>query len=110
MSTPVRPLTAENRTDSIAVPRLLDDQTEKRIDEIEMIGEEQAANLPAPGQSGVTAGMRYLAFQPHHSSACHRPQPRRGHLSRRCLAALHGFDGHAQRPAGREPEPPRTTR
>jgi hypothetical protein len=38
----------------------LDDATEKRLDEIEMIGEEHAANLPPPGHSEVTAGMRYL--------------------------------------------------
>ena len=38
----------------------LDDQTEKRLDEIEMIGEEEAAGLPAGGHSAVTPGMRYL--------------------------------------------------
>src|SRR5262249_32196005 len=37
----------------------LDDQTEKRVDEIEMIGEELAAGLPI-GHSDVTPGMRYL--------------------------------------------------
>jgi hypothetical protein len=46
----------------------LDDQTEKRVDEIEMIGEEQAANLPPPGHSEVTAGMRYL----HSSRTIHQ--------------------------------------
>jgi hypothetical protein len=40
--------------------KALDDQTEKRIDEIEMIGEEEAAGLAPPGHSEVTAGMRYL--------------------------------------------------
>src|SRR5207237_7902407 len=40
---------------------VLDDQIEKKIDEIEMLGEEQAAGLPPPGgHSEVTAGMRYL--------------------------------------------------
>src|SRR5713226_2433793 len=38
----------------------LDDQTEKRIDEIEMIGEEEAAGLRPPGHSEISAGMRYL--------------------------------------------------
>jgi hypothetical protein len=68
MSKPVLPPIAENRTNDLAAPHPLDDQTEKRIDEIEMIGEEQAANLPTPGQSGVTAGMRYL----HSSRTIHQ--------------------------------------
>jgi hypothetical protein len=68
MSTPVLAPAAEQRTNDIAAPHLLDDQTEKRVDEIEMIGEEQAANLPPPGQSGVTAGMRYL----HSSRTIHQ--------------------------------------
>jgi hypothetical protein len=39
----------------------LDELTERRVDEIEMIGEETAAGLPiASGHSEVTAGMRYL--------------------------------------------------
>src|ERR1700756_2000137 len=38
----------------------LDDQTEKRIDEIEMIGEEEAAGLRPAGHSEISAGMRYL--------------------------------------------------
>lgn len=38
----------------------MDEQTEKRIDAIEMIGEEQAAGLRPPGHSEVSAGMRYL--------------------------------------------------
>src|SRR5450432_619900 len=54
------PPPSEHRTDDISVPHPLDDQTEKRLDEIEMIGEEQAANLPEPGHSSVTGGMRYL--------------------------------------------------
>lgn len=54
------PPPSEHRADNVAPHNLLDDQTEKRLDEIEMIGEEQAANLPPPGQSGVTPGMRYL--------------------------------------------------
>jgi len=38
----------------------LDEETEKRLDEIEMIGEEQAAGFQAPSHSAVSAGMRYL--------------------------------------------------
>lgn len=34
--------------------------SEKLVDAIEMIGEEKAAQLPPPGLSEVTAGMRYL--------------------------------------------------
>src|SRR5438067_1113706 len=67
MSTPVPvappalpPPPTEHRTNDLAAPSLLDDLTEKRLDEIEMIGEEQATHLPPPGQSGVTPGMRYL--------------------------------------------------
>jgi hypothetical protein len=37
----------------------LDEQTEKRLDAIEMIGEEEAAGL-RPRQSEISAGMRYL--------------------------------------------------
>ncbi len=73
MSTPVPaaalpPPPTERRTNDVAAPSLLDDLTEKRLDEIEMIGEEQAANLPPPGQSGVTPGMRYL----HSSRTIHQ--------------------------------------
>jgi hypothetical protein len=57
---PALPPPSEARTDGIAASEALDDQTEKRLDEIEMIGEEQAVHLPPPGESGVTAGMRYL--------------------------------------------------
>jgi hypothetical protein len=48
------------RTDGLRAADLLDDYTERRFDEIEMIGEEQAAGLPPPGASEVNAGMRYL--------------------------------------------------
>jgi len=37
----------------------LDEQTEKRLDAIEMIGEEEAAGF-RPGHSEISAGMRYL--------------------------------------------------
>jgi hypothetical protein len=39
---------------------LSDEETERRLDAIEMIGEEEAAGLPPSGTSGVTPGMRYL--------------------------------------------------
>jgi hypothetical protein len=38
----------------------LDDQTEKRLDEIEMLGEEEAAELPPPGRSAIGPALRYL--------------------------------------------------
>jgi hypothetical protein len=50
----------EAHLEGMAAASPFDDATEKRLDEIEMIGEEHAANLPAPGHSEVTAGMRYL--------------------------------------------------
>lgn len=65
---PLPPPPTEHRANDIAAPSLLDDITERRLDEIEMIGEEQAANLPPPGQSGVTPGMRYL----HSSRTIHQ--------------------------------------
>jgi hypothetical protein len=56
------------RTDGLGGVTPLDEDTEKRIDEIEMIGEEEAAGLTAPGHSEVTAGMRYL----HSSRTIHQ--------------------------------------
>lgn len=48
-------------TSGFSAAEVLDDQIEKKIDEIEMLGEEQAAGFrPAGGHSEVTAGMRYL--------------------------------------------------
>jgi len=38
----------------------LDEQVEKKIDEIEMIGEEQAAGWHATGRHAISPGMRYL--------------------------------------------------
>src|SRR5262249_40316000 len=38
----------------------LDEITEKRLDEIEMIGEEEAVGFHPPGHSEGSAGMRYL--------------------------------------------------
>jgi hypothetical protein len=46
----------------------LDEITEKRLDEIEMIGEEEAAGLRPPGHSEVSAGMRFL----HSSRTIHQ--------------------------------------
>jgi hypothetical protein len=37
-----------------------DDETNKRLNEIEMMGEEEALGWHTPAQRGVTAGMRYL--------------------------------------------------
>jgi hypothetical protein len=54
--------------DGLSVSAVADELTERRVDEIEMIGEEQAAHLPPPGQSGVTPGMRYL----HSSRTIHQ--------------------------------------
>jgi hypothetical protein len=48
------------QTDGLHVTAALDEETEKRLDQIEMIGEEEAAGFHAPGQSEVSAGMRYL--------------------------------------------------
>jgi hypothetical protein len=39
---------------------VIDSQSEKRLDEIEMIGEEEAGGLRPRGHSDVSAGMRYL--------------------------------------------------
>jgi hypothetical protein len=45
------------------------DDAERKVDEIEMIGEELAAELPvSPAKDGVTAGMRYL----HSSRTIHQ--------------------------------------
>src|SRR5207248_4314071 len=46
----------------------LDEITEKRLDEIEMIGEEQAAGFHPTGHSEVSAGMRFL----HSSRTIHQ--------------------------------------
>jgi hypothetical protein len=47
-------------TEGILGVTALEEQAERRVDEIEMIGEEEAAGLPPPGVSAVSAGMRYL--------------------------------------------------
>ncbi len=56
------------QTDGLSVTATLDEETEKRLDEIEMIGEEEAAGFHAPGPSDVSAGMRYL----HSSRTIHQ--------------------------------------
>ena len=38
----------------------LDEQVEKKVDEIEMIGEEEAAGWHASGRHAISPGMRYL--------------------------------------------------
>src|SRR5262249_20933215 len=48
------------QTDGLSVTAPLDEETEKRLDQIEMIGEEEAAGFHTPRQSDVSAGMRYL--------------------------------------------------
>jgi hypothetical protein len=48
------------RTDGVSGLTSLDDPVEKRLDEIEMWGEEEAARLHAAGASEVSPGMRYL--------------------------------------------------
>src|SRR6516225_9605434 len=53
-------------TSDAAAP--LDELTEKRLDAIEMIGEEEAAGFTAPGGSQVSAGMRYM----HSSRTIHQ--------------------------------------
>lgn len=50
----------------VAAP--IDALTEKRLDEIEMIGEEEAAGFRSPGRSEVSAGMRFL----HSSRTIHQ--------------------------------------
>lgn len=48
-------------TDGLTNAASLDDQVEKKLDEIEMLGEEEAAGLSGPSApSEITPGMRYL--------------------------------------------------
>jgi hypothetical protein len=60
------PPTDAAHTDGFDAKELLDD-TEKKVDQIEMIGEEAAAGF-RPGMSQVSAGMRYL----HSSRTIHQ--------------------------------------
>jgi hypothetical protein len=53
------PPTKGTGTDGLDARELLGD-TEKKIDEIELIGEEEAAGFRTPAQSQVSPGMRYL--------------------------------------------------
>jgi hypothetical protein len=57
---------ADGFTASVAAA--LEDPTERRVDEIEMIGEEVAAGFGPAGRSEVTPGMRYL----HSSRTIHQ--------------------------------------
>ena len=52
----------QGRTDGLAVSvqEWLEDQTEKRVDEIEMLGEEEAAGFSGSGRASVGPGLRYL--------------------------------------------------
>jgi hypothetical protein len=54
------PLPSDAHTGGLLGNAATDDQIEKRLDEIEMIGEEQAGGFHAPEASAVTPGMRYL--------------------------------------------------
>jgi hypothetical protein len=54
--------------EGVQVAAPLDEQTEKKLDDIEMIGEEEAAGYHRPGTSEVSAGMRYL----HSSRTIHQ--------------------------------------
>jgi hypothetical protein len=55
------PPPSQARTDGIVgVTAVLNDDVEKRLDEIEMIGEEESLHPGAAGHSAVSAGMRYL--------------------------------------------------
>ncbi len=57
---PVKDLKPE-QTSTAGLTDSLDEQIEKKVDEIEMLGEEEAAGFSSPGSgSSVTAGMRYL--------------------------------------------------
>jgi hypothetical protein len=62
------PPPSQSHTDGLSASAAAEELTERRVDEIEMIGEEQAAQLPPPGHSGVTVGMRYL----HSSRTIHQ--------------------------------------
>jgi hypothetical protein len=48
------------QTDGLFGAASMDDWTEKKVDDIELIGEEVAAGYRPPGHSEVNAGMRYL--------------------------------------------------
>jgi hypothetical protein len=62
------PPPSQAHTDGLSAAEAAEEMTERRVDEIEMIGEEQAAQLPPPGHTGVTTGMRYL----HSSRTIHQ--------------------------------------
>lgn len=50
-----------SHTSGFSATEALDEQVERKVDEIEMLGEEQAAGFDSPaGHSEITAGMRYL--------------------------------------------------
>lgn len=54
------PNTASTAGLAVNASEWLDDQTEKRLDEIEMLGEEEAAGVPPPGRSAIGPALRYL--------------------------------------------------
>jgi hypothetical protein len=60
LTTPPLPPPAAAGTDGFSATEVVEEQTERRVDAIEMIGEEEAAGLRRDGRSEVSAGMRYL--------------------------------------------------
>ncbi len=54
------PLPGIAQTEGLIGVASLDEQSEKRVDEIEMIGEEEAAGFRPPRHSEVSPGIRYL--------------------------------------------------
>lgn len=54
------PPPAADRLGGMPALEPMDAATERRLDEIEMIGEEDTAGFRPPGQSEISAGMRYL--------------------------------------------------
>jgi hypothetical protein len=58
--TPPLPPPAESHTSGFSLHDAIEEQTEDKVDRIELIGEEEAAGFRAPGRSQVTPSMRYL--------------------------------------------------
>src|SRR5437764_3098347 len=57
---PPLPPPAQSHASGFSLHDAIDEQTEDKVDRIELIGEEEAAGFRAPGRSQVTPGMRYL--------------------------------------------------
>src|SRR6266581_7388747 len=65
--TPAHKVTVDHAIGLSPTPRVLDDQTEKRVDEIEMLGEEEAIGVRT-GQSQIHPNLRFL----HSSRTIHQ--------------------------------------